>query len=92
MKPFRHIVLFALLAIMAVGCGKEEAIKPSTSGVGTELMAKGRLGAGQGVDGDDKPQEGINGCDADGPDQGSPGISDDGDDISDSEKTRKKRR
>ncbi len=93
MKPLRYILLFALLALFAVGCAKEEPVRPHTMDAnGAVLLAKDRTGVVQDTSGDSTPQEGVNGCEPSDPDQGDPGISDDGDDISDSEKSRKKRR
>lgn len=93
MKPLQHILLFAILAIMAVGCSKEEPVRPDTMDAsGGTFVAKDRTGVVQDTSGDSTPQEGINGCEPNSPDGDGSGISDDGDDISDSEKTRKKRR
>lgn len=95
MKCLKHIALVALLAVVLVSCSKEDAVEPCGSGSTTEeVNAKSNrkpvvIDAGE----PGTAHEGVtDGTPTDPPDSGTPGISDDGDDISDGEKSRKKRR
>lgn len=94
MLSLRYIISLALLSVLATACTKEAAVEPcSGSSEHTEGSAKDRpLSLTDGPDpvsheGD--TAEPVTDDNVGGDDQG---ISDDGDDISDSEKTRKKRR
>lgn len=92
MKSVPHILLLVATALSLVACTKEEPVVPGTDGA--TLMTKDRIGSTTGIsDGDNTPHAGVTGCEPTDPPPGDdPSISDDGDDISDSEKSRKKRR
>jgi hypothetical protein len=95
MKCLKHIALVALLAVALVSCSKEDAVEPCEAGNTTEAVnaKSNRRPVVTDAGGTGTPQEGVtDGTPTDPPDSGTPGISDDGDDISDGEKSRKKRR
>lgn len=95
MKLLRHIAVLALLAVCFASCQKEDAVQPcdhgtEQAGVNEKDRLTGIPGGNAGADAQDGATEGTSPDDNTGEDP--TGISDDGDDISDSEKTRKKRR
>lgn len=95
MKCLKHIALVALLAVVLVSCSKEDAVEPCQAGNTTEQVNAKSARKPVIVDAGDSntAHEGVtDGAPTDQPDPGTPGISDDGDDISDGEKSRKKRR
>lgn len=93
MIRLKYIALFAL-ALAFVSCSKEEAIQPQTdlsTAVSTKNKTTGTPDTSTGGSGE--PQHGLTTCNpAGGTGTTQTGISDDGDDLSDSEKSRKKRR
>ena len=96
MKSLKQLALLALLVVALASCTKEEAVHPCNSDTEAEAVNAKNLrttGVGQ-ANGDVSPQEGANNEGTGNPPSGDgqTGISDDGDDISDGEKSRKKRR
>jgi len=93
----RHIALLCLLAVFVVSCTKDVVGPCGTVGNESEFNGKNRPN-GSPIHGTDGPgigtaQGGEGAADpAGGAEPGPSGISDDGDDISDSEKSRRKRR
>ncbi len=90
----RHLIVFVLLAVLATACTKEDRVRPSDQAAHNVVPTKNTAGGGVGVagTGNPPPQEGAVSGGTPDTNTGTVGISDDGDDISDSEKTRKKRR
>lgn len=92
----RNALPFALLfALLASSCSKEEMVQPWDSGMHEEQgVAKDNPVVTEAPDvaSDADGQQGSTGPGTRPPDEDPSGISDDGDDLSDSEKTRKKRR
>lgn len=93
MKSMRHIMLLCLMAIFVASCTKDVVGpcgvpdtngKSRTNGVLPTDPSNPALGPTQGAGGTSEPAVGS--------DPNPTGISDDGDDISDSEKSRRKRR
>lgn len=92
MRYFRQLVMFALIAVLATACTKEEVVTPTGSQAAVTGALKNTSGGEIGTTGTPPPGNlgsstpDISNASQDGD------ISDDGDDISDSEKKRKKRR
>ena len=96
MDSLKQLALLALLVVALASCTKEEAVHPCNSDTEAEAVNAKNLrttGIGQ-TNGEGNPQEGITNDGAGNPPAGTEpwDISDDGDDISDGEKSRKKRR
>ncbi|MGV3638004.1 MAG: hypothetical protein ACO1NQ_10235 [Flavobacteriales bacterium] len=95
MKHLKHIPLIALLAFVLVSCSKEDAVEPCKTGTTTEEVNAKSDRRPVVIDAGDQgtaPEGVTEGTPTAQPDPGPPGTSDDGDDISDGEKSRKKRR
>lgn len=93
MNSLRHILLLTLLAMAVTSCQKEEAIQPCGQDTEAPEATAKDLPVGGTGNADPEPSEGnTNGTTEPAPDEDPTGISDDGDDISDGEKSRKKRR
>lgn len=96
MKSLKQLALLALLVVALASCTKEEAVHPCNSDTEAEAVNAKNLrttGIGQ-ANGEGSQQEGVTNGGVGNPGTGNDpsGISDDGDDISDGEKSRKKRR
>lgn len=94
--PMRNALPFVLLfALLVTSCSKEEAVQPCNSSAHQEEgVAKGLpvVTEAPDVSSDVDPQQGATEPGTRPPTDDPSGISDDGDDLSDSEKSRKKRR
>jgi hypothetical protein len=86
----KRLLPLLLIALLAVACSKEDVVAPCNAPSEEHVSAKDLKPTTLGDETGDT-QEGISGGHVDPPSDGS-GISDDGDDLSDSERSRKKRR
>lgn len=88
-----YLPLLALICLLASSCQKDDAVEPCGSGVHEQGSSKSIVGKPIPIDDGIANQQMIEDPVPPPPsdDEGS-GISDDGDDLSDSERTRKKRR
>ncbi len=96
MNSLKQLALSAILVMALASCTKEEAVHPCNSDTEAEAVNAKNLrttGIGQ-TNGEGSQQEGVTNDGVGNPGTGNDpsGISDDGDDISDGEKSRKKRR
>ncbi len=87
--------LALIIGLLATSCSKEEPVEPCSSAHQEEVNAKDAVGKPNVVDDATDAQNGLGEpviVEPTGDDNGGSGISDDGDDLSDSERARKKRR
>lgn len=93
MNAFRNLLACLFFSVFAVACTKEEPVQPCGTDAHQVVNTKNTSGAGIGTStGNAPPDGGLGSGDTGGTTSNQGGISDDGDDIADSEKTRKKRR
>lgn len=88
--------LTLILSLLATSCSKEEAVEPCSSANQENVNAKDLAGKPTVANDASDAQQGLDGAviviPTEGGDPDDSGISDDGDDLSDSERVRKKRR
>lgn len=87
--------LALLISLLATSCSKEEAVEPCSSAHQEEVTAKSVAGKPLVAEDPTNAQQGLGEpviVEPTGGDTEGSGISDDGDDLSDSERVRKKRR
>ena len=86
----KRLLPLLLIALLTVACGKEEVVSPCTAPAADQGSAKG-ISVSPTVT-DPTPGAAVDGGSGEKPITDDTGISDDGDDLSDSERSRKKRR
>lgn len=86
----KRLLPLLLIALLAVACAKDEVVSPCNSAAADQGGAKG-LSISSTV-ADPTPGAAVNGGSGEKPITDDAGISDDGDDLSDSERSRKKKR